>query len=332
MSFPGMAGMAGLPGAVPGVPGGAPQQAGGAFVLDIPPDPTWQPFDQTDTLDKDGYYCFRIKSESATREGKAGVFLTLEIQDPDARGKILSKKLNDPRLTEKESFWVWRSLIRSIMGDLAQAQAGFRYTVGAFTNQIVYGKTGAYTDNKNTTRTGVDGFITKAEYDAAVAAGNHRWAPHLTGAGGGAGPVGALPGGLPASFPGMGSMGLPGGPGAPTGAPQPTAAAPMQQQAPAPSPIAIAATPGTAPQPAAVFAQPVQAPAGFPPAPIPFQAAPMAAPPVLPQTQAGPFAFPTPPGGAPPPGFPPPLGAAPTNGAPQPSSFPTFPGLPGATT
>lgn len=317
MSFPGMGAVPGMA-AAPGVPG-VPQQ-GGAFVLDIPPDPTWEPFDQTDVLDRDGYYCFRIKSESGTRDGqKAGVFLALEIQDADAKGKIISKKLGDPRLTDKDTFWVWRSLIRSITGGLDHARAGMRYTPGAFTNQIIYGKTGAYTDNKNTTRTGLDTFITKTEYDAAVASGNHRWAPHLSG-GAGSGPVGALPGGLPASFPGMGTMGLPGGPSAPTGAPQPTAAAPMQQQAP--SVITIASTPGTAPQPAAAFAPP--------PAPaFPLQVPPAGA---LPQTQAGPFAFPSAPGGAPPPGFPPPVGAAPTNGAPQPSTFPTFPGLPGATT
>lgn len=318
MSFPGMGVVPGMatPGAVPGIP----QQTGGAFVLDIPPDPTWEPFDQTDTLEKDGYYCFRVKSESAAREGqKAGVFLTLEIQDADAKGKIISKKLGDPRLTDKESFWVWRSLIRSITGGLDHARAGMRYTPGAFANMIVYGKTSAYTDGKNNTRTGVDTFITKAEYDTSVASGGHRWAPHLSG--GGSSAAGALPSGLPASFPGMGTGGLPGGPGAPTGAPQPTAAAPMQQQ---PSAIAVATTPGTAPQPASAFA-PVTG--GFP-----LQTQPAGAPAALPQTQAGPFAFPPGPGGAPPPGFPPAAAPAPTNGAPQPSTFPTFPGLPGATT
>jgi hypothetical protein len=333
-----------MPGAVPGQ---QLQPAAAGFVLDIPADPTWEPFEQTDTLDQDGYYAVRITKEAPRSDTskKAGVFLTLQILDQDAAGRILSKFLGDPR-TEKNDIWhQWRGVLRSISGGLDFARQALRYTPGMFANQTAYVKTGAYTSDNGTMRTGVDNWVTKPEYDAAVAASKHRWAAKPKhGTAGGAGAVGALPTGLPGSFPGMGGGPLPGNPMLPMGgsAPMPVAAAPMQQAPqgfPAPQgfapPAQAAPTQGFAPPQG--FAQP---PAFGPPPtaqtfapPPPQQAAPPqpAAPPtfafpvapaaVAPATPAA-YQFPAPP--------PPPQAAA--NGAPQPVGAPTFafPPAPGA--
>ena len=288
------------------IPGAVAQGGGAGLVINIPADPNWEPFDTTDTLEMDGYYCARIKQEKArTGDGsqKAGVFLTLELGDPDALGKILSKFMLDPTTTAKDTWWTWRSLMRSIIGNTDGGKAAFQYTPGAFAGKICYLRTGAYTDNDGTTRTGVDAFVTQSEWQEAVTQKKHRWPARAKSGGGPAGSVGALPtggGGLSAAFPGAGSGGLPGAPAAPMGfpasagsAPAPTAAAPMQAP-PAPTGFPPTAAPAA------------QAPAGFP----------VAAPPAV--AQAG-FAFP-----------PAPAVAAAQNGAPAPqpagNGFPAFPG------
>ena len=113
------------------------------FVLDIPADPSWEPFDTTDVLDQDGYYQAKITKESGRNDpGKSqGIFLTMEIQDADARGKILSRFLPDPRTAKGNVWFVWRGLLRSITGTLDGARQGLRYQPGMFTGQLVYIKT-----------------------------------------------------------------------------------------------------------------------------------------------------------------------------------------------
>lgn len=312
--FPGASAPGGVPG---GVPGQAVAPIAG-FVLQIPADPTWEPFDTTDTLEADGFYCGRISREkvSSDSESKAGVFLTFDLQDTDAQGKRLSKKMMDPKSTTKDSWWVWRSLIRSITGTTEQGKAAFTYTVGCMTGHLVYFRTGAYLDNSGEIRTGVDAFVTQAEWQEAQKAGGarYRWPPKTRNAGGsGAGAVGALPSGLPATFPGAGAGGLPGMPMGGS-APQP-GAAPMQQ------PPQMAAQPTASP----FGAPPPAIPTGGPPA-SPFAPAPGGAPsPFAAAPGASPF-------GAPPPTGPAPQHVQPVNGsAPQPAmgTFPGFPPIPG---
>lgn len=277
-NFPGMpAGMpGGIPGAAPGMPG-APGVSGGAqaFVLDIPADPSWEPITQTDTLQNDGYYCCRITRENARVEGaKSGVFLTLEIGDEDARGKTLSKYLTDPRTTQKNTWFVWRSIIRSITGGTEQARAAFRYSPGAFQGQVVYVKTAAYADGTEQ-RTGVESFITKTEYDDFVARKAHRWPATVRAQNTGGLPPGSVPTFAGAGFPGM-TPPLPGAPTLPGAgpvpqAPQPVAAAPMQappqpQTPPQAQPSAWGQQP---PQPA-----PVEAPQAGGPVAVPGFGAP----------------------------------------------------------
>lgn len=271
MTFPGQGGFPGM-GAVPGAPQAPQMSVGGGFVLDVPPDATWEPFDTTDTLDKDGYYACKITKESARIDGtkSKGVFITLEIQDADAKGKIISKFLPDPRATQSNVWFIWRSIVRSIQGGLAMARSGFQYTPGAFAGQFVYVKTEAYNDD-GTTRTGVGTFITKDEWQAAVAADKHRWAPTVRNPAGSS--VGPLPGGLPSAFPTSAFPGLPGGPSAPT-----PGAAPMMQQMVAPP---QQTAPPQQQAPAAGFG------GGFPAAASPFGTPPPAA---APAAAANPFA------------------------------------------
>lgn len=267
-------GFPGAPGAVPG--GAAPADPGAGFVLDIPPDPTWQPFETTDTLEMDGFYCAQITRESARIDpGKSsGVFLTLQILDEDARGKNLSKFMPDPRTGKSNTWFVWRGAIRSITGQVASAQAGFRYTPGSFQNQLIYIKTEPFMDD-GVQRTSVAGFITKEEYDGHVAKKTHRWASRPK-------QQAAVPGGLPGGFPGAGFAVLPGAPGqgvpvlpapgAPV-APQPMAAAPMAPPPAAPGVPQQGFGGFAPPMPAPVAPQPQAAPTmmtGFP-APPPRQ-------------------------------------------------------------
>ena len=281
---------AGAPG---GMPGATPQQAQApvAFVLDIPPDLTWEPFESTDTLAQDGYYCAQITKESARTDSTKsnGIFLTLQIFDDDAKGKLLSKFLPDSKATTKNTWFLWRGLIRSIWGgDAGKTAQGFRYTPGCLTGQYVYFKTSAYMDD-GVMRTGVDVWVTKDEWEANRAKGTHRWAAKAPAQPGGG--VGALPSGLPASFPG-------GGPGLPAGGPTAPSAFPPVAQPSTPQP-------GVAPMATAPTS------AGFPPAGA-------ASPPTAALTAPPPTAA-APPAAA---GFPPAAPAQPT--APAPAAAPPF--------
>jgi hypothetical protein len=236
MSAPFGGAFPGMPAA--GVPGAQPQQQVAGFVLVIPPDPNWQPIDNTDVLEKDGYYVARIKTEKPVAGGddKPGVWLTLELGDPDVIGKQLSKKMVDPHSTKNDSWWTWRTLMRSVTGTVEGGQAGMTYSPGVLQGKIVYIRTGLYIDNNGTSRTGVDAFITRPEWEEAVKSSKHRWdAKPKVQSGGGAGPAGALPGSGGGAFPGLGTGGLPGLPASPANpmaqasAPQPAAAAPMAQ-------------------------------------------------------------------------------------------------------
>jgi hypothetical protein len=317
----------GMPFPMPGMPsvGATPQQPAApvAFNMTIPPDANWEPFESTDTLEMDGFYCCQITKESARTGDKPGVWFTLVIQDQDAKGKVLNRFLSDSRTTQKDTWHQWRGLLMSIYGTLDYARQGLNYQPGIFTGQYVYVKTGAYLDRESgAMRTGIDAWAKKTEWEAAYKANSHRWKPHPKGqAGAGAGGVGMLPGGLPGGFPAQ-AGGLPGAPmtgGLPTGGGLP--GAPTVQTAPA--------MPATTPQPPAAPMQPMMptppAPAYAPPAP-PQQMAPTFAPPA-PQT---PFAAPP---GAPPPAAPNPFSfqqppsAFPPNGAATPQPPPTAAGL-----
>lgn len=275
--------------------GAAPQQT---FMLTIAADPTWEPIDLSDTLEMDGYYMGRITNEKVNKD-RDGVFFTISLLDQDVAGKTLSKLMNDPNKQQKDIWFTWRNLIRSITGSLDAARNGLQYQVGMFVNQIVYFKTNAYADRSGNMRTGIDSWVTKSEWEEAAKRGgtNYRWpskAPTSAG-------VGALPGGLPG---GGGFPTAPGGPGgfpafpgaAPTAAP--AAASPMQAgfptATPQPSGAPIQQAPAAAPPPAFVAppapAQPAPvAPPAFAPGQPSFGFAPAAAPatPQPPATAAG---------------------------------------------
>jgi hypothetical protein len=282
------------------------------FVLDIPADPNWQPMDIPDVLDMDGYYAARIRSEKFVEQ--KGVWIAVELLDQDVAGKSVSKLLPDPRGTKKDTWFTWRTLMRSI-GGMQAAQGAMRYTPGMFAQQLCWLRTAAYSDDSGGMRTGVDAWVSKEEYEQAVASKRHRWTPKPRGNNAGApGSAGALPGGLPPAFPGM-AGGLPGAPAAPTGFPQTQAFAPAPQAAAPMQPQQGFASPPPQQQ---TFQQP-PAPAGTPPV----------------QAQAGGFTF-TPPAQPQQQQMAQPQQAVtqPTNGAPAPaagSAFPGFPGGPGFT-
>lgn len=341
MTIPG----AGFPYSGGPVPGAAPQglptapNQGGGFVLNIPADPNWEPFDTLDVLEMDGYYCARITKEGArTDQSKSrGVFLTLVLEDPDVRGKTLSKFLPDPTAQQKDVWFLWRGLFRAITGDLNAARSAFQYTPGMLTGQLVYFKTKAYVDD-GAVRTGVDAWCTKAEWDGATAQKLHRWPVKVSPTS----PGGALPTGLPGAFPVSAFPGLQGGPSAPvpTSAPMVAPAGGFPGMALAP---AAPAAPAQVMQPPLVQPPQVMQPAAAPAAPaqpaaFPGFAAP-AAPPAPAQAAHGFPGFAQPGQGfaapvAPPqpaqpaqafPGFPGAAAPQPTNGAP---AFP-LPGTPG---
>ena len=338
MSAPGF----GIPGGGPMMGAPAPMQPQTAFVLDIPADPSWEPFDAADVLDQDGYYQVKITKEGGRNDANKsqGIFLTMEVQDADARGKILSRFLPDPRTAKGNVWWIWRGLLRSITGTLDGARQGMRYTPGMFSGQLAYVKTErAQRDDR--VSTDIDAWVTGPEWQSAVQSGRHRWAPKPMQAGGN---VGALPGGVPGGFPGLPGAGAPatlqlgaGLPGAPSAAlpiaqpgpgpattPQPGGAPfapPPVQQTFAPPPVQQQFAPPPVQQ---TFAPP---PGQFPmgaPAVAPAPVVAPAADPMAPPAPGQPFSFAPFPGmGAPPP-------VAANGAAPQPttavgivSSFPT---------
>lgn len=298
----------GGPGAAPGgAPGGgfAPPQAGfapagfpagaspypqaaapePAFVLDIPADPTWQPIEGGDTLEKDGFYCAKISGEKVRNDdGKLQVIFTLDLQDDDVVGKKVSKFLPNPTQTTKDTWFLWRGLMRSIYGKVEAGQAALRYTPGMFTGAFVYVKTEAYADSRGTMRTGVGTWSTREEWEEARKTNRHRWpakvsasqSPGVGALPGGTGGLPGLPGSPGGGLPGLPPVGggLPGMPNVPTtpGLPMP-GTAPMQAVPPqggfAPPSVTASAPPpssfGFAPPPAQ--AAPSPGPAAFPPPP-----------------------------------------------------------------
>jgi hypothetical protein len=270
------------------------------FVLNIPADPTWEPMRMSDTLEKDGYYSGRIIDEKVrSDDGKNQVIMTLEILDADAAGKILSKFMPDAASTQKNTWFLWRGLMRSIGGGKS-GQAQFQYTLGAFKNYTAYFKTEPYAGKDGSVNTSVADWVTKDEYEEAVRSNRHRWASKMPVQMGGAG---ALPGGVPGfggGMPGLpgaaggmpGQPAFPGLPGAPGGAvPQPTGV-PMQAAPPPAAPATVTAPPpGFAPPAFAPVAPtaPAFAPAAAPqlPPPNPFAAAAGNGVPQPPPTAAG---------------------------------------------
>lgn len=194
--------------------GAAPAQpsAPGPFVLELPADPAWEPMDIADVLEQDGYYSGRIVREKAKTDGdRPGVWLTIELLDTDCAGKKVQKFLGDPRVNPKLMF-LWRGILRSISGSTDAAKGAFAYSVGRFTGATVYFKTEAYPDRETGDhRTGVQDWLTQAEYDQAVQKGQHRWPAKIRAS------SGSTPTGLPAGF----GVAFP---------PAPPAAAPMGQQ------------------------------------------------------------------------------------------------------
>ena len=298
-------------------PGGAPAYPQGAvaepaFVLNMPADPNWQPIEGGDTLEKDGFYCGKIISEKVrNNDGKLTVIMTVELQDADAVGKKLSKFMPNPAQSSKDTWWLWRSLVRSIYGTVEAAQSALQYTPGKFTGAYVYFKTEAYADDRGTMRTGIGVWTTRAEWEEAQQPGpggvpRNRWPAKINAAQNPG--VGALPGGsggLPGmpggGLPGAPSGGLPGMPTMPTNVP---AGLPMPGTAPMQQALAIGAAPAFVAPPPTVTAPPPQA--GFPPGG--GFAPPIAAAPV----PGGPIAFPPPP----------------QNGVPQPSAAGIAAGFP----
>lgn len=318
----------GFPGAPGAMPGAAPAQAmapQAGFILDIPPDPTWEPFDTADVLDKDGFYQCRITKESGRNDANKsqGVFLTLEVQDEDARGKILSRFLPDPRTAKGNVWFLWRGLLRSITGSLDGARQGMRYQPGMFVNQLVYVKTERnFRDDRASTD--IDSWITGPEWANAVQGNKHRW-PAKQVQQGGSGGVGALPGGLPGGFPGMPgaapAMGAPAiGMGLP-GAPAP--AAPVAPQ-PGAAPFAAPPVGPSAPNTGTPMVQ--MAPPAPMAAPAPIAPAAPIDPAAAPAAPGQPFSF------AAFPGMPAPPPVAGTNGAAPPATAAgivgSFPGMP----
>lgn len=246
------------------------QQPNAGMVIDIDADAAWEPIEQTDFLEKDGFFCCQIIRENARNDDRntPGIFLTLQIQDEDMRGKTISKFMTDPKASKNDTRFVWRLLVLSITGNKDQARSALRYQPGMFTGQKCYVKTNADVHSKSGKNiTNVDNFVTQAEWEQAVKENRHRWAPQQKAKSA----VGTPPGfGAPAGgFAPLQAM--VGGPSAPT-APAPTGQPPMQSapqstgfppagHAQQPAQPAAPQAPTTAPQPSGA------APAGFPPPP-----------------------------------------------------------------
>lgn len=193
----------------------APSAAPGPFVLELPSDPSWEPMDIADVLEQDGFYSGVIVGEKAKTDGeKPGVWLTIALSDADVAGKKVQKFLGDPRVNPKLMF-LWRGILRSISGSTDAAKGAFSYAVGRFTGATVYFKTEAYADKEGNHRTGVQDWLTKGEFDQAVAKNQHRWPAKIRST------ATSTPTGLPAGF----------GIAFPPAPPAPPAAAPMGQPA-----------------------------------------------------------------------------------------------------
>lgn len=322
---------AGTPGGGFGTPG-APQQAAPTqgFVLNIPLDPTWEPMTSSDVLEKDGYYSAAITGEKPRdNDGKPQLVLTMTIIDQDAAGKVLAKFMPHAETTQKNTWFLWRGLARSIFGGTA-GKSAWQYTPGCLMGKTVFFKTEPYAGKDGTVSTGVGDWVTKEEYEEAVRTNRHRWVSKPPQAMGGAGALpGGLPGfgggmpglpGAPGQMPGAPSFpGLPGAPGGgmPMGVPQPTG---MPMQAPQ-QPVQPIQPQQPQPQYPTHMAPPATQ-TGFAPAP---SFPPQVQQPQQPQVQVAPAQ--TPPQN--------PFAGFPTNGA-VPAPAPTaaglaasFPGLPG---
>lgn len=218
-----------------------------AFVISIDADPTWEPLDTFDLLEVDGLFAVKVTKESVQNGdgGKTrGVFMTLQIQDNDLKGKVVSKFMTDPASAKNDVRFTWRLLIMSLGHNKDVARAAFNYQPGMLTGKMLYCRTkrGQNRDGKQITN--VENFVTREDYELALKENRHRWKAEVAIA-----PT-SLPSGVPpvgGAFAGLGAFGAP---GAPTGAP---AGGPMMG-----SPTPTAATPFAAP----VAAAPVTAPAG----------------------------------------------------------------------
>jgi len=253
-----------------------PNMAGGqgapnsGFVVDIDADPTWEPIEQTDFLEMDGFYCAKIIKESPRQDGSKtpGVFLTLQIQDEDTKGKVISKFMTDPKASRNDTRFVWRLLWLSMTGNKDQARSAFRYQPGMITGQTVFVKTVADVDKNNRRQiTNVDTFVTQAEYEQALKESRHRWKAQ---------PKAATPAGPPPGFGGTGGLPpLPGGPSSPTpqarppmqGGGFPQQGAPMQQPVPPPQQPTPQSQAPTSVAPQSGFPPPQNAPQGGVPQP-----------------------------------------------------------------
>lgn len=220
------------------------------FEFTLPADPTWEPIEQTDTLEQDGIYAGVITNEKVNlKDGKATVIMTMTLSDADVNGRKIAKFMPDPRAENTQ--FVWRALARSAV-NMDVARGGFTYKPGIFTGRPVYAKVESYFDDKGNRRTSVQSWLSKEEYDAAVKLNKHRWAPPQ----GPSGPKATgVPSGLPMSFPGV-----------PATPPAPPAAAPL--------------TPPAAPAQGFGFAPPAAPPVAPPAPPAAPAANPFAFPPV----------------------------------------------------
>lgn len=201
--------------------------------IELAADPTWEPMSFADVLDQDGCYHGIIVAEKPTSQeaNKPGIWITIELQDADVRGKRLQKMLPDVSASPKSAF-IWRGLIMSAMGKEAARQS-FRYQEGVFQGWNVYVKTGAY-ESKDRIATGIDEWLVKADYDQAVAKNAHRWPRKVEAKASSAGVFG-LPTGLPTGF---------GSPVTPPGGVQvPGAAVATAQPSPVPQPPKAGAFP-----------------------------------------------------------------------------------------
>jgi hypothetical protein len=180
------------------MPAAAAPQEEGEFTFELPPDPSWQPFEKPDVLPMDGFYYGQITNESPRKGEKPGVFLTITLEDEDVKGLKISTFLSDP--TAKNTGWLWRNILRSIHGSVEAGQQGISYKKGYFTGHYVFFKTESRLDNQGERATQIKDWITQEEMSSAVAAGNTRWPASISERAQGAPGFGATPTQAPAGF------------------------------------------------------------------------------------------------------------------------------------